>query len=169
MKTAIDSGASDTALWQQFFPQMVRSDQAFKRYRASVTPQRDGSISPLINVFWGPSGSGKSSACPRAGSDVYWSNCSKWFDGYYGQSTIVFDEFYGQIMYSDMLRIVDRHPFQVDTKGSIAVISAKIFYFTSNVHPKNFWKRAQEAGTIDISPWLRRLEEFGNVVEMTHE
>lgn len=55
-----------------------------------------------------------------------------WLDGYHGQKTIIFDEFYGWIKYDLLLRICDRYPLQLPIKGGFVQCQATTFVFTSN-------------------------------------
>lgn len=166
LKESLESGATDQDLWSEHFPVMIKHDQAVKRYRLVMTAARDPATAPKIYIHTGPSGCGKTRAMPPSGPDVYWHSCSdKWWDGYCGQSTVIFDEFYGQLPYQQMLRILDRHPMTVETKGGTVQLTATIFYFTSNKDWQHWWLAAQEREhhPLDIASFVRRIEEFGTV------
>lgn len=114
-----------------------------------------------IWVFWGKSGVGKSRrAWEEAGVDAYPKDpCTKFWDGYQGESNVVIDEFRGQIGISHLLRWCDRYPVTVETKGSAAVFRASRIWITSNLDPRRWYpdldQETQEA-------LMRRL----NVVHM---
>ncbi len=164
LKESLESGATDQELWCEHFPVMIKHDQAVKRYRLVMTPPRDPAIAPQIIIHTGPSGSGKTRGMPR-GPDIYWHACNAWWDGYCGQSTVVFDEFYGQIPHKLMLRVLDRYPMTVETKGGTVQLSATIFYFTSNKGWQHWWLEAQqkENNPLCMLAFSRRIEEFGTV------
>ena len=62
----------------------------------------------------------------------------KWWDGYHGEKTVIFDDFKGSSMrLHDFQLIVDRYPVKVETKGSTVELSATRLVFTSNKHPRN--------------------------------
>lgn len=164
VKESIDQGASDKTLWEHHFKEMVKYDQAFKRYRMTVAPPRDSSVAPRITVRIGSSGCGKTRACPPPSDEVYWHPLGKWWDGYSNEKTVVFDEFYGQIPYSTMLRILDRHPLMQETKGASVQLACTRFYFTSNKPPTEWWAKMQEGGQ-DLAAFIRRLSEFGEVID----
>ena len=42
---------------------------------------------------------------------------AKWWDNYAQEEIIILDEFYGWLPYCEMLRLLDRYPCQVETKG----------------------------------------------------
>jgi len=93
-----------------------------------------------VVLFWGPTGCGKShtafeSARELGGDAGFYSKNirSKFWDGYRGQETVVFDEFRGAIAVDYLLRWLDKYPTLVDTKGSSQALKARNFFFTSNV------------------------------------
>lgn len=117
-----------------------------------------------VFVFVGTTGLGKSRrAWHEAGWDAYPKDPNtKFWDGYRGQSNVVMDEFRGKIDISNILRWTDRYPVSVETKGSGCVFSARKFWITSNVHPRD-WYPDLDHQTKDAL--MRRLE----VVEFTEE
>ncbi len=102
-------------------------------------------------MYWGFTGTGKSRRVRElAGEDAYWvSNPGRgqpvWFDGYMGQRSIVFDDFYGWIPWSMLLRLLDRNPVNLNCKGTTALCLATAFYFTSNAHPSMWYKHVPYA------------------------
>ncbi len=104
---------------------------------------------------------------PPPSNVVYWHNLTKWWDGYSGQDAVVFDEFYGQLPYQFMLRVLDRYPLQVETKGGMAELTATNFYFTSNLAYDDWWFKAVQDGSVNIAAFIRRVQEFGSVVTYT--
>ena len=48
---------------------------------------------------------------------------AQWWDGYNGQDTIIFDDFYGQIRMADMLRYLDGYPVQLLSKEDLYGLS----------------------------------------------
>lgn len=115
----------------------------------------------VVNVFWGRSGVGKSRrAWDEAGFDAYPKDpCTKFWDGYTGQSHVVIDEFRGQIGISHILRWFDRYPVTVETKGSAAVFRASTIWVTSNLDPRSWYPELDEETREAL---LRRL----NIVHM---
>lgn len=166
LKDALEAGATDVELWADHFPVMIKSDQAVKRYRMAMTAPRDSNNVPTIVIHTGPSGCGKTRAMPKASDSVYWHALGKWWDGYCGQSTVVFDEFYGQMPYQNMLRILDRHPMLVETKGGTCQLTATTFYFTSNKPWQSWWEEAQQRQPhpLNTDAFVRRVQEWGTVV-----
>jgi len=110
-----------------------------------------------IFVYWGPTGTGKSRrAWDEASLEAYPKDPrSKFWDGYRGQENVVFDEFRGGIDISHILRWCDRYPTLVEIKGSSTVLKAKKIWFTSNLHPRDWYPLLDEETKLAL---LRRLE-----------
>lgn len=120
-------------------------------------------------VYWGPTGSGKSRrAFEEAGifililGEFPYVKCSrtKWWTGYKDQENVVIDEFRGSIAIDYLLRWLDRYPCSVETKGGSRNLMAKRFWFTSNLHPREWYKDIDE---VTYAALERRLE----IVEIT--
>lgn len=96
-----------------------------------------------VTVLWGPTRSGKSRKAFEIDHLLYSvpkSNGNNlWFDGYNGEKTILFDDFYGNIDYGLMLNICDGHPMQVNFKGGMTVKNWNHVIFTSNKPPDQWW------------------------------
>lgn len=114
---------------------------------------------PTIKYLWGKPGCGKSYLVRAMvemehGEDVYWCNehAQGWFDGYEGQSVVVFDDFTGKFPLNEMLKVLDYGPLNMWVKGSRVALKAHTFYFTSNFPPEHIYLG------IDHQPaWLNRI------------
>lgn len=113
-------------------------------------------IERTVNVFWGPTGTGKSRrAWDEAGFSAYPKDPrTKFWDGYQGHVNVVMDEFRGAIDISHLLRWFDRYPVIVEVKGSSTVLMATTFWITSNLDPRD-WFIGIDIATRDAL--LRRL------------
>lgn len=134
----------------------ARYFRAMERYRDLETPDRD--FQTYLVVYWGPSGTGKSSRAKfESSQDSYWLNKSKgsgsgaWFDGYNGQRTVVIDEFYGWLPRDTLQRFIDRFPMRCEFKGSSRKFTSKVVIITSNKRPEDWWPR------IGLGAMKRRL------------
>ena len=81
----------------------------------------------------------------------------KWWDGYKGEDTVIFDDFKGSSMrLHEFQMVIDRYPMQVEIKGAFVDLSATRYVFTSNKHPREWYSReADPDGTV-----MRRITEF---------
>jgi hypothetical protein len=104
-----------------------------------------GFAPPIVHVYWGDSGSGKTrraffEATNKYGHDVFVKPCERhWCDGYDGESAMIIDEFYGQISISSFLRITDGYISTLATKGGTAVSRLKEIWITSNSNQDGWW------------------------------
>lgn len=114
------------------------------------------SMERVVNVYWGPTGTGKSRrAWSEAGLDAYPKDpLSKFWDGYSGQKNVIIDEFRGTVNISHVLRWFDRYPVIVEIKGSSVPLKAEFIWITSNLHPREWYPDLDEK-TMDAL--LRRL------------
>jgi len=129
--------------------------------RISVENAQPVAIERSCTVYWGSTGTGKSrTAWEEAGFDAYPKDpCSKFWDGYRGQTHVVVDEFRGFIGIAHLLRWLDRYPVLVEVKGSSTVLKATKVWITSNLHPREWYKDVDE---LTVAALMRRME----VIEM---
>jgi len=112
----------------------------------------------------GPSGSGKSHTAFEGFSPEthYVKNLNEdWWDGYKGQETVIFNEFRGQICFSDLLKLVDKWPETVKWRSHepVPFISKKII-ITSIKSPKDCF-----SGIADDEPWEQFDRRF-EIIEL---
>jgi len=113
-------------------------------------------IERVCNVFWGPTGTGKSRrAWEEAGLDAYPKDPrTKFWCGYQGHINVVIDEFRGGIDIAHLLRWLDRYPVIVEIKGSSVCFNATTLWITSNLSP-NLWYPECDPET--LAALMRRL------------
>lgn len=147
LKEAADQGQTERAIAMnpETFPAWAKYYRALGRYQL-LSGQKRRTWATKTVVYWGPSGTGKSSrALIEGGADAYWlpkphNNGGVWWDGYDGQETVVIDEFYGWIPRDMMQRICDRYPLNLQTKGGVVPFLAKKVIITSNKAPEDWWR-----------------------------
>lgn len=140
------------------------SPDVYVRYFSSLERIASRHFRPAIleresYVFWGPTATGKShTAWAITNMCAYPKNpLDKWWDSYQGQEDVVIDEFRGGIPFPLLLRWTDKFPQLVQTKGSNAMLRVKRMFFTSNVHPRE-WYPDLDSATQDAI--LRRLKIY---------
>lgn len=112
---------------------------------------------PDIWVYWGPTGTGKTHSAFAKGGDTAFvkPGPGKWWDGYGGDEVVIWEEFRGcnnEWRDSDLLRLLDKRPMKVETKGGWVDMLAKMIIFTSPNHPSG-WLTNKE----DEEQLLRRI------------
>lgn len=117
----------------------------------------------ITTVHWGPTGTGKTYGVYESHpvSDIYpltLGGSSVWFDGYNGQPVLLIDDFYGNRLQKGipeefLLRMLDRYPLSLQTKGGFTTAAWTRVYITSNIHPK-YWYPINYEG--HLKPELRR-------------
>lgn len=139
----------------------IRHWRGLKEWRTELLsrgPRQIGPEGPEVWVFWGPTGTGKSRRAHEQWPGAYWKlNSNKWWDGYIGQDTVIFDDFKGSAMtLHDFQRVVDRYPMEVETKGGTIHLSAARYVFTSNKHPADWYSaEADPDGSV-----MRRINDY---------
>jgi hypothetical protein len=87
------------------------------------------------HYLWGPPGTGKTRYVfeKHGNENVYKKLDGQWWDGYNGESVILFDDFYGDIQLSYLLQLLDGHPLRVNQRGTTAVARWTTVYITANL------------------------------------
>lgn len=129
--------AATPRLIEEFPALMLRYPNGVSQMRSQLTTPRDYKTTVLI--FHGVSGSGKTKLA-REFPAVYKvpSINSQLFLGGYDPNThqtVLFDDFYGGIQWSELLQLMDRYPHEVHTKGGFTQFKPLFIIFTSNSPP----------------------------------
>lgn len=141
-KDALDKGESPDKLLEEddHFVAFSRNQPFFHAYAAHQKRRRTFQA-PNVTVYYGESGTGKTRKVWDLITDVddvwVWTpQAEKWFDGYYGQDTVLFDEYRGQLPFAQLLTLLDGYPgVRAQIKGSSVMWSPKTIYITSPKHP----------------------------------
>lgn len=137
----------------------VKYHRGLEKYKALLVEPR--TQPPNVQVFYGPTGSGKSRSARELLPNAYvWGpEQGKWFDGYEGQPEVIFEEFRGQLPFGMMLRLLDRYDCRVETKGSTIQFVATSIVITSPVHPRD-WYQMFEHSEDKVEQLLRRISSM---------
>lgn len=176
---------SDLAMWKQSYEAGKRGlelrDDHFavwahyegleKRMRLSEPPASWRDV--YVEVIWGDTGVGKTRSVWEGKTvyDVYSHNMmqDKW-DGYADQPTVLFDDFYGQIKISAMLKLLDGHPFCCSARYNDVWARWTKVVITSNVHPSEWWGGKEGGFSLkpDTIPPEVRKALMRRVTKVTH-
>lgn len=138
VKEQIDRGCSLKQIAQDNFGTYVKYHRGIKDYLQLSNPSRNWPME--VRIFWGETGTGKTRAvyekAEELGERVYavtqTNSGTVWWDGYDGEEIALFDDFYGWCRVSYLLKLLDRYPMRVETKGGFVQFTSKKIYFTSN-------------------------------------
>lgn len=94
-------------------------------------------------VYWGRTGSGKTSAVFQNATRLWIYPGNGWFDGYDGHPQVLFDDFSGsEFKLPYLLKLLDRYPMQVPVKGDFVSWAPEEIYITSNLDPRCWFPNA---------------------------
>ena len=120
----------------------------------------DGRRDFKTDVYWfyGATGTGKSrEAASLAGGAYYKMATNKWWDGYDGHEDVIIDDYRRDFCtFGELLRLFDRYPLTIETKGGTRPFLAKRIFITTPKNPIDTWEgRTSE----DIEQLMRRITE----------
>lgn len=158
----IKSRATDTQVAESLPAVYVRHYRGLQELRRAlkITAEQRTWL-PELWVVYGASGTGKSRWAREAFPDAFWKSAgTAWWDGYWGQETIVLDDFTGRFMpLTDLQHLLDGNPMQVEIKGGSVPMLARRIIITSNWRPDEWYsERVDPARSV-----LRRVHDFAAV------
>ena len=122
---------------------------------------------PHVSWYFGKAGSGKTQQAEIDLGEGYYPAMDnlKWWEGYDGHENVLIDEFReNKLPYDQLLRLLDRYPYRVETKGASRQFLAKKIIITSQYHPSTMYRTLGE----DMAQLLRRIDVikcFGAIQE----
>lgn len=155
VKELLDEGASEAEVADAHFGSWCRYRESFQAYKR-LREERRCWLTELI-VLAGPTGTGKSTlANELSGGNAYYKDATKWWDGYQGQRVVVMDDFVGNMQFTELLRLADKFPHQVEVKGGIRNFTSKCIIITSNKTPEEWYDNTSNC----IGALYRRITHF---------
>lgn len=162
VKESIVFGLTEEQLWELHFPMMIKFHRAFLYYRTLIIPPRD--FKTNVVVLYGPTGTGKTlylaQNLPK--EEVFFLNRARsagdpWLDFYdpLKHHHIILDDFYGWIRWDTLLRMLDRYPFKMETKGGQIQFRPSSIWITSNKRPEEWYDLTTQGRSFETL--LRRI------------
>lgn len=112
-------------------PHLLPTIRALERL-ATLTRQPPKDRDVRVLYIHGPAGCGKTRAIHTTHPDAYWKPEGQWWDGYEGQEVVVLDDYYGDMPYAQLLRVLDRYPLRLPVKGGFVPAEYTTVLITSN-------------------------------------
>ena len=172
VKESIDEGATQMELYDTHFSSMVRYTKGLMNYKRLKTVKR--CWKPVILVYWGPTGTGKSHRARQEFPNAFRVPAPKgsgtYYDDYDGQDAMLFEEFNPSYMtYSFIKLLLDEYEHVLPVHGSAGhQCVAHTYISTSNKHPRDWYDSVNNRNVPEYadSPLKRRLDDWGTIVHM---
>lgn len=136
--------------------QSLRYAETIQKYLENPRQEK-----PRVEWYYGKTGTGKTRTAYEKLSNAYFKDGTKWWNGYDQHEHVIIDDFRPeQIHFQELLRLLDRYPHQVETKGGSRQLRAKHIIITTPLHPTKTFSNRE-----NIDQLLRRLDniqEFKN-------
>jgi len=147
-------------------PQLLPCIRALERFQQISNQPLNRPVHVIVLI--GQSGTGKTRWAYDTYPDLYSKPEGHWWDGYTGQKTILLDDYYGDISYSQLLKVCDRYPLTVPVKCGFVHAQWTTIIITSNRHPRS-WYPAEP----NIDALKRRInflcEEYTNATQVPRQ
>lgn len=162
LANAVNEGKTLKEIAEEHPEDWIKFHKGITSLRAMLTQPRNLENDPMVIVRVGPTGTGKTRIAHEDYPDAYvWGPENlKWWNGYDGQTTIIMDEFRGQIPFGILQRLMQRYPMQVEYKGGYVDIVADTFIITSPIHPSQWYNPANMKASDKIGQLKRRIKEI---------
>lgn len=132
---------------------------------------------PEIEIYYGTTGTGKSMWVNQEYPNAYHVKIPEnpsltfWWSGYDSQNEIVFEDFNCQVIYRELLQILDGYTYKVKIGvGLMVPLKSKKIIFTTHKHPKEWYEgrlidklTGQRKDNINNDELFRRLKERATI------
>lgn len=155
----------------EFPEQFIKYHRGICSLHSIFSAQEPRNFKTEVRVYVGQPGVGKSKIAIEEASfygKYYLKVSDKWWDGYDGQPTVIFDDFYGNLPYHELLRVCDRYPLQVQVKGAYREFTSRLIIFTSN-KPIEDWYKTKEGTPLDVTAFLRRVSSYCEILNTSYD
>jgi len=119
----------------------VQHYRGLQQLRSTIQEPRTVDDPPTVLWLWGKAGTGKTRLAfdQMPHEQIYIKDGTQWWDNYTNQQCVVIDDFDGHWPYRDLLRLLDRYPYQGQFKGGYVTVNSPIIIITCEHPPEMFW------------------------------
>lgn len=153
IKTMCDEGKGIRDIIDEVNYQGVRHAELYLKYK-----EKKRYFKPKVYWIYGATGVGKSKfVYDKHGDDVFAPINFKWWEGYDAHKVVIIDDYRRDFCkFHELLKLLDRYPYRVETKGGSRQLLAEYIYITTpHSIDETFGNRCDE----DINQLKRRVEE----------
>lgn len=148
---------NDNATMREIIPiatsiQSIRMAEICLKY---YEPKRDWK--PYVEWFYGATGTGKTKRAHDKLEEPYVSmDTGQWWEGYDAHEHVIIDDMRKDFMkFHQLLKLLDRYPYQIECKGGSRQFLAKHIIITSAYHPQQLFNTRE-----DIQQLIRRIDNI---------
>lgn len=143
--------------FKEFAYEVEPGYQALKTFEVLKRFQTPKEIVRTVHWFYGETGTGKSREA-AAGGAHFLNRQGGFWSSYNGEPVVCFDDLRPtDIGKADLLRLLDRYPYELNIKGRTEWWSAHTIYITTPMTPAEFWDRMKSDGGDKVGQLLRRI------------
>lgn len=160
VKEKIKSGAGVQQLMDECMVAFARYPKFCQQYAALQKPKIRDDLKVIL--LYGKPDAGKTYYAYNKYPDLYSipvkSGSTLWFSGYDREKTVLIDDFAGEFRLTELLRLLDKYPIQVENKGGHCWFCPENIIITSNVSWEDWYdygKRQDSKKALQ-----RRISEF---------
>lgn len=168
IKEKIKKGVSMYEIADEHFGDYIRYYRGFQKFKNLFDKKYSGGRRDIkVNLIFGKSGSGKTQfVLDKYGDDnvfiMSFSNKSEWWDGYEGESVILFDDYNNNLRIDRLLRLLDRYKCRLPIKGGFSWAKWVEVWITTNLIPDEIHEKAKPEHRVAL---FRRINKIYNIVD----
>lgn len=118
-------------------------------------------------VYWyyGSTGTGKSREAYELTNEPYTKmGGNKWWDGYDAHEDVIIDDYRRDLCtFAELLRLFDRYPMLVETKGASVPFLAKRIFITTPKSPRETWEGRCEEDLEQLTRRIKQVKHFSRL------